>query len=92
MQEKNICRPPPTRQQERIRSRQSRTRVLDTYGADARKAFWWMGPYWIRDAENGTFELGTLASKILPKEVNGFRLKPYKGSTAPNPFSKPLGE
>ena len=44
------------------------------------------GPYWIVEAENGTFMLGTLAGEILRQKVNGFRLKPYFGPTPPNPF------
>ena len=50
--------------------------------------FRWTGPYWIVAAEKGTFTLGTLAGEILPQKVNGFRLKPYAGPTAPNPFEK----
>ena len=37
-------------------------------------------------AENGTFELGTLAAKVLCLKVNVFRLKPYLGLMPPNPF------
>ena len=48
--------------------------------------FRWTGPYWIVEAENGTFTLGTLAGEILRQKVNGFRLKPYFGPTPPNPF------
>ena len=48
--------------------------------------FRWTGPYWIIALENGTFTLGTLAGEILPQKVNRFRLKPYAGTTPPNPF------
>ena len=45
--------------------------------------FHWTGPYWIVEAENGTFTLGTLAGEILRQKVNTFR---YFGPTPPNPF------
>ena len=48
--------------------------------------FRWTGPYWIIGVENDTFTLGSLAKEILPRKVNGFRLKPYAGPTPPNPF------
>ena len=48
--------------------------------------FWWTGPFWIIDEFNETFLLGTLAGDIMPKWVNGFRLKPYLVHTQPNPF------
>ena len=48
--------------------------------------FWWTGPFWIVDSKNGTYQVGTLSWEILPKWVNGFRLKPYQGSTLENPF------
>ena len=48
--------------------------------------FCWIGPYWIIGAENGTFQLGTLAGGILRQKVNGFRFKPYLGPTPLNPF------
>ena len=52
--------------------------------------FRWTGPYWIVGAEQGTFQLGTLAGEVLQQKVNGFRLKPYLGPTPPNPF--PAGQ
>ena len=48
--------------------------------------FRWTGPYWIVGAENGTFQLGTLAGEVLRQKVNGFRLKPYLGPVPPNLF------
>ena len=53
--------------------------------------FRWTGPYWIVDAENGTFTLGTLAGEIMRQKVNGFRLKPYFGPMPPNPFHATQG-
>ena len=53
--------------------------------------FRWTGPYWIVDAENGTFTLGTLAGEIMRQKVNGFRLKPYFGPMPPNPFRAEQG-
>ena len=48
--------------------------------------FRWTGPDWIIAAENDIFTLATLAREILPQKVTVFRLKPYAGPTAPNPF------
>ena len=48
--------------------------------------FRWTGPFWIVNSKNGTYQVGTLASEIMPKWVNGFRLKPYHGLTPANPF------
>ena len=48
----------------------------------------YIGPYWITDAIKGTYQLGTLASEVLPKWVNGFQLKPYARPTPPNPFTE----
>ena len=53
--------------------------------------FWWTGPFWIIDEFNGTFQLGTLAGETVKRWVNGFRLRPYQGSTPPNPFAKTHG-
>ena len=36
--------------------------------------FRWVGPFWITDTKNGTYQVGTLAGEILPKWVNGFRI------------------
>ena len=52
----------------------------------------WTGPVWIVNSKNGTYQLGTLAGEILPKWVNGFRLKPYHGDMPKNPFSQPEEE
>ena len=49
--------------------------------------FRWTGPYWIVD-NNYTYQVGTLVGEILPKWVNGFRLKPYKGPMPRNPFEQ----
>ena len=46
----------------------------------------WIGPVWIVNSKNGTYQLGTLSGEILPKWVNGFRLKPYHGEMPENPF------
>ena len=46
----------------------------------------WTGPVWIVNSKNGTYQLGTLSGEILPKWVNGFRLKPYHGEMPENPF------
>ena len=48
--------------------------------------FRWMGPYWIVNYNKGTYQLRTLAGEVMPKWVNGFRLKPYEGPTLTNPF------
>ena len=48
--------------------------------------FNWIGPYWIINEFNRTYQLGTLASDKLTKWVNGFRLKPYHGPMPENPF------
>ena len=48
--------------------------------------FRWTCPVWIVNNKNGTFQVGTLAGKILPKWVNGFLLKPYHGEMPENPF------
>ena len=48
--------------------------------------FQWTGPFWIIISKNGTYQVGTLSDDILPKWVNGFRLKPYHGSILENPF------
>ena len=49
--------------------------------------FRWIGPFWIVNAYNGTYQVGTLAGEVLPKHwVNGFRLHPYHGPTPVNPF------
>ena len=48
--------------------------------------FRWIGPFWIVNAYNGTYQVGTLAGEVLPKWVNDCRLKPYQGSTLANPF------
>ena len=48
--------------------------------------FRWTGPYWIMPEFNGSYQLGTLAGKVLDKWVNGFRLKPYYGPMPHNPF------
>ena len=53
--------------------------------------FRWTGPYWIVDAENGKFTLGTLAGEIMQQKVNRFRLKPYFGPMPPNPFRAEQG-
>ena len=34
--------------------------------------FHWKGPYWIIEAENDTFPLGTLDGEVLRQKVNGF--------------------
>ena len=52
----------------------------------AKLRFRWTGLYWIVGAENGTFQLGTLAGEVLRQKVNGFRLKTYLGPIPPNPF------
>ena len=49
--------------------------------------FRWTGPYWIIGAKNRTFEVGTLASKVLHQKINGFRLKPYLEPTPPIGFA-----
>ena len=48
--------------------------------------FQWMGPYRIIKEFNESYQLGTLAREVCEKWVNGFRLKPYMGSMAVNPF------
>ena len=48
--------------------------------------FRWIGPFWIVNAYNGTYQVGTLAGEVLPKWVNNFRLRPYQSSTLVNPF------
>ena len=48
-------------------------------------------PFWIVDNNNGTYQVGTLLGEIMPKWVNGFRLKPYKGSMPTNPFQVRVG-
>ena len=53
--------------------------------------FRWTGPFWIIDEFNGTFQLGTLAGDIVKSWANGFRLRPYRGTTPPNPFTEPHG-
>ena len=44
------------------------------------------------NTENGTFKLGTLAGKMFPKKVNGFRLKSYMGPTPSKSFTKQPNE
>ena len=39
--------------------------------------FRWTGPYWIVNNHDGTYHIGTLGSEVIPKWVNGVRLKPY---------------
>ena len=39
-----------------------------------------------REQQNGTYQVGTLSGEILPKWVNGFRLKQYHGPMPENPF------
>ena len=46
----------------------------------------WTGPVWIINSKNGTYQLGSLTGEVLPKWVNGFRLKPYLGDMPVNPF------
>ena len=53
--------------------------------------FRWTGPFWIVDEFNGTFQLGTLAGEVVQSWANGFRLRPYRGSTPPNPFTEVHG-
>ena len=53
--------------------------------------FRWTGPFWIIDEFNDTFQLGTLVGDIVKSWVNGFRLRPYHGTTPANPFVKPHG-
>ena len=48
--------------------------------------FRWIGPVSIVNSKNGTYQVGTLSGEILPKWVNGFRLKPYHGPMPENPF------
>mgnify|MGYP000518234340 CR=1 FL=1 len=38
--------------------------------------FRWIGPLWVTKEFNGSYQLRTLAEKLLSKWVNGFRLKP----------------
>ena len=71
-----------------FRNRQTRTHVPNTRGENAR--FRWIGAYWIVNAENDTFELGTLAGEILWQKVNGFRLKPYSRPKPLNQFENPV--
>ena len=49
--------------------------------------FWWTGPFWIINNKNGTYQVRKLAREILPKWMNGFRLKPYQGPMPENQFS-----
>ena len=49
----------------------------------------WTGPIWIINSKNGTYQLGSLTREVLPKWVNGFRLKPYLEDMPVNPFSQP---
>ena len=49
--------------------------------------FRWIWPLWIIDTYNDTFQLSTLAGEALHYWVNGFRLKPYHGTTPLNPFT-----
>ena len=53
--------------------------------------FRWTGPFWIVDEFNGTFQLGTVVGEIVKSWINGFRLRPYQGSTPPNLFGKTHG-
>jgi hypothetical protein len=46
----------------------------------------WTGLYWIVNADNDPYQLGTLFEEVLPQWANGFRLKPYHGKMPPNPF------
>ena len=48
--------------------------------------FRWTWPFWILNNHNVTYQVNTLLGKIMPKWVNGFRLKPYKRSMPENPF------
>ena len=58
-------------------------------GAMPRKLrYRWTGLVWFVDSRNGTYQLVTLAGEILPKCVNGSRLKPYHGDMSDNPLSK----
>ena len=50
--------------------------------------FRWIGPLWVTKEFNGSYQLRTLAEKLLSKWVNGFRLKPYKGWMPENPFKE----
>jgi hypothetical protein len=43
------------------------------------------------DADNGTYQLGTLSGEVLPQWANGFRLKPYYEKMPPNPFDPTKG-
>ena len=51
--------------------------------------FRWTGPYWITWEFKGSYQLGTLASEMLDKWVNGFRLKPYYRPMPQNLFHQP---
>ena len=46
----------------------------------------WRGPVWIVNSKNGTYQLGNLCGEILPKWVNGFRLKTYHDDMLDNAF------
>ena len=51
--------------------------------------FRWTGPFWSTRKFRRSYQLSTLAGKVLDKWVNGFRLKPYQGPMPKNPFKKP---
>jgi hypothetical protein len=51
----------------------------------------WTGPYWIVNANNGTYQLGTVSDEVLPQWANRFRLKLYYGKMPPNPFNSTKG-
>ena len=54
--------------------------------------FRWIGPFWIVNNYNVTYQIGTLAGEVLPKWVNGFCLKPCQGRTLENPFQQQSGD
>ena len=50
----------------------------------------WVGPYWIINGKDSTYNLGTLNGEKLAQLVNCSRSKAYYGKMLPNPFLKDL--
>ena len=48
--------------------------------------FRWIGPFWIVNNYNVTYQIGTLAGEVLPKWVNGFKLNHTKDRHREIPF------
>ena len=87
-----IRKSPSMENQNSIRNRKASTSISYQDGVYARQTSVYMDRTSVDcQQKNGMYKLGDLSGEILPKWVNGFRLKPFYGDMPDNPF-KELGE